>query len=70
VKMGRLLNQDTIEMRVSMNQKDKEHQIEIDSLKEKLKNSRPIEAVDLTNVEYSTAAEDDSDKNHLPNVVA
>jgi len=43
------------------------YKTEIDSLKEQLKNSRPIETVDLTNeVDPSTATEDDSNHEEPP----
>ena len=44
-----------------------QYQNAIDSLKEQLKNSRPIETVDLTNeVDPSTATEDDSNHEEPP----
>mmetsp|Transcript_17260 Transcript_17260/g.34492 ORF Transcript_17260/g.34492 Transcript_17260/m.34492 type:complete len:497 (+) Transcript_17260:54-1544(+) len=51
----------------TQSQREKELQSEIDSLKEHLKNSKPIETVDLTNeVEPITATEDDSNDEEPP----
>jgi hypothetical protein len=49
-------------------QREKELQSEIDSLQKQLKNSRPIETVDLTTneVEPSTTADDDSNEEEHP----
>jgi Ran GTPase-activating protein (RanGAP) involved in mRNA processing and transport len=51
-----------------LSQSEKELQSEIDSLREQLKNSRPIETVDLTTneVEPSSATDDDSNEEEPP----